>query len=76
MTADDLERIAEDVHNSWMLERELQGWKYGERYSLEEKLHPSMIPYCELPEKEKQLDRSTAKQVIRSLIRLGYRIKK
>ncbi len=76
MTADDLELIAEDVHNSWMIERELQGWKYGEQYSLEQKLHPSMIPYCELSEKEKQLDRSTANQVIRSLMRLGYRIEK
>ena len=72
----DLERIAENVHDAWAQERLRQGWRYGSVYSRKDKTHPSLIPYGELTEQEKQVDRETALQVIRSLLRLGYRIEK
>lgn len=72
----DLERIAENVHDAWAQERLRQGWRYGSAYSRKDRTHPSLIPYGELTEQEKQVDRETALQVIRSLLRLGYRIEK
>ena len=72
----DLELIAENVHDAWAQERLRQGWRYGSIYDRTDKTHPSLIPYGELTELEKQVDRETALQVIRSLIRLGYRIEK
>lgn len=72
----DLEQIAENVHNAWAQERLRQGWRYGSIYDRTDKTHPSLIPYGDLTELEKQVDRETALQVIRILIRLGYRIEK
>ena len=72
----DLELIAENVHDAWAQERLRQWWRYGSIYDRENKTHPSLISYGELTEQEKQVDRETALQVIRSLLRLGYRIEK
>ena len=72
----DLELIAENVHDAWAQERLRQGWRYGSIYDRENKTHLSLISYGELTEQEKQVDRETALQVIRSLLRLGYRIEK
>ena len=72
----DLELIAENVHDAWAQERLRQGWRYGSIYDRENNTHPSLISYGELTEQEKQVDRETALQVIRSLLRLGYRIEK
>ena len=72
----DMEIIAADVHESWMKQRSGEGWEYAEVYSFERKKTPFMIPYDELPESEKEMDRATIRQVVRSLIRLGYRIER
>ena len=72
----DMERIAEDVHISWMRQRAAEGWRWGERYSREEKTSPLMTDYALLPESEKEVDRSTVRQVAASLLRLGYQIER
>jgi ryanodine receptor 2 len=53
-----------------------EGWCYGLRRDEEEKTHPSLVPYDELPEPEKEYDRSTAMETLKVLLALGYRIEK
>ena len=72
----DIEFIAKGVHEAWQQERTGQGWKYGETTDRARKTHESMIPYEDLTEDEKDLDRRTVKQVIEMLVSLGYRIEK
>lgn len=72
----DLENISKCVHDSWAREKIAQGWTYGKTISKENKEHPSLVPYEKLTENEKELDRSTAKQVIKALLLLGYKIEK
>ena len=43
-------------HESWMKERLENGWKYGEKLNREAKIHPNLVPYNELPEKQKIKD--------------------
>lgn len=38
-----------DSHNSWMKEKEAEGWKYGPVKDVEKKEHPCYVPYNELP---------------------------
>ena len=72
----DTEVIAHAVHRSWIQQRSSEGWEYGETYDREHKKTPFIVPYDALPESEKEMDRVTVRQVIRTLLQLGYRIER
>lgn len=46
----------EDSHNSWLKEKEEDGWKYGETKDVEKKEHPCFVPYDQLPQEQKAKD--------------------
>jgi voltage-gated potassium channel Kch len=52
-----LDRMADLEHRRWLIDRALNGWKLGARDN-RLKLHPMMIPTKDLPEAERQKDRS------------------
>jgi len=73
---DIIECLAVKVHDQWAAKRIQEGWKYGFKRNDETKEHPSLIPFTQLSEEEKDYDRQT---VIRTLIGLkenGFEIKK
>lgn len=43
-------------HNSWLKQKEEEGWKYGAVKNPETKEHPCFVPYEELPEYQKAKD--------------------
>ncbi|MDR4468949.1 MAG: RyR domain-containing protein [Nitrospira sp.] len=77
---DDILRLTEllacHIHDVWAKGRMAEGWRYGLERSDAEKHHPDLVPYDELPESEKEYDRSTALQTIKAILALGYRITK
>ena len=70
------EEIASNVHDVWALGRISEGWTYGAEKDAEKKTTPDLVPYSELPEKEKDYDRNTALETIKLIIKLGYTISK
>lgn len=46
----------EHSHESWLKQKEAEGWKYGEVKDPEKKEHPCYRPYSELPESQKAKD--------------------
>ena len=70
------ERLAENAHDHWALERMSQGWQWGARRDDGARTHPDLVPYAELPEGEKEYDRKTALETLRAILKLGYRIEK
>lgn len=46
----------EDNHNSWMESKIRQGYVYGDTLSVENKTHPSLVPFNELPKIEQDKD--------------------
>jgi ryanodine receptor 2 len=70
------ERLAEHVHDSWAQERLRLGWSYGPRQDDVKRQHPCLVPYAQLPDSEKQLDRNTAIETLKAIVALGYRIEK
>lgn len=70
------ERIAENVHEVWAEGRISQGWTYGEHRDDDKKTTPCLVPYDELPEKEKEYDRKTAIETLKLILTLGYKIEK
>ncbi|WP_328984275.1 protein kinase domain-containing protein [Thiorhodovibrio winogradskyi] len=67
-----LEQLAEAVHIAYVTERTAQGWRYGPVRDDARKENPTLIPYSELSEEEKELDRVSARQTIHALRKLGY----
>lgn len=45
-----------DSHNSWLKEKETDGWKYGAVKNPEKNEHPCFVPYDKLPLKERLKD--------------------
>ena len=61
----------EDSHISWLKEKELNGWVYGEVKDAEKKTHPCMRPYNELPTSQRTKDylfREVVHQFARKLL--------
>ncbi len=75
---DDVKRVAEflarNTHAVWAQERIAEGWHYGPERDDVHKKHPGLVPYDELPESEKDYDRRTATQVMKTLMAMGYTI--
>jgi hypothetical protein len=53
-----------------------QGWRHGPACDDVAKTHPDLVPYEDLPESEKQYDRTTAVETLKAIVALGYRIEK
>jgi hypothetical protein len=70
------ELISENTHEVWSLNRINDGWVYGDTRNDEKKQHPCLVPYCDLPESEKEYDRSTSLQTLKLIVKLGYKIVK
>lgn len=66
------EAIAENAHDIWAIDRQEEGWTYGSVRDENKKETPCMVPYSELPEKEKEYDRKMAMQTIKLMMKLGY----
>jgi len=43
-------------HESWLAEKQADGWKFGEVKDPEKKEHPCFVPYRELPDEQKVKD--------------------
>lgn len=71
-----MEQLARNVHEVWAAGRLADGWKWGEVRDDEQKLHPCLVSYDELPEIEKDYDRRTALATLKTIVKLGYTIDK
>ena len=61
-------------HDVWAQRRFAEGWQHGPRRSDEERTHPDLVPYTQLPEEEKEYDRATVVETLKAILALGYRI--
>ena len=59
------ERLAENAHDVWAVQRLAEGWTYGPKRDDAAKEHP-----------EKEYDRSAAMETLKAIVALGYKIEK
>ena len=52
------EALAEIIHRMWMIDRRLDGWRFGTLRDNKRKLHPDLCVYKKLSEDVKALDRA------------------
>ena len=70
------EQLGENSHDVWAKGRINEGWTYGKKRDDENKKHPCLVPYNELPDSEKEYDRNAALETLKLLTLLGYKIRK
>lgn len=70
-----VDAIAVNAHEVWAKQRMDAGWTYGEVRDNDAKKHPMLIPYSEVPEKEKEkeYDKDYGRHVVSSLQTLSRR---
>lgn len=71
-----VERLARNNHDHWARKRIDEGWHYGPSRNDKEKQHPDLVPYAQLPESEKDYDRTTVIETVKAIISLGYEIRR
>ena len=69
-----IEKLAEHTHDIWAQQRYKDGWKLGDVRNDNQKTHPCLVAYDQLPESEKEYDRATVLGTIRAMLALGYKI--
>jgi len=70
------ERLAENAHDIWAVQRFNDGWTYGPQRDDSKKHNPCLVPYADLPDSEKQYDRNAALETLKAILSLGYRIER
>ncbi|HEY9403927.1 MAG TPA: TRAFs-binding domain-containing protein [Pyrinomonadaceae bacterium] len=68
------ELLAKNTHENWARQRLSEHWRYGAERNDERREHPGLVSYEELTEVEKQYDRNTALETLKTIVSLGYRI--
>lgn len=68
------ERLAENNHDNWALQRMSEGWTWGEKRDDDRKTHPGLIGYADLTESEKEYDRITVRETLKAILATGHRI--
>lgn len=70
------ELLAKNAHDIWASLRIEDGWIFGPTRNDNNKEHPCLVPYEQLPESEKEYDRNTAMETLKAIYSLGYQITK
>ncbi len=73
-TPEETERLSSLEHERWMSEKVDGGWRYGEKRDDAQKIHPSLVPYENLSEPEKEKDRDTIRQIPEILSRIDFQV--
>src|ERR1017187_10557658 len=68
------ELLAKNAHENWAKQRMKEGWHFGRKRNDVKKEHPCLVPYEQLPESEKEYDRKTAMETIKTVQAVGYQI--
>lgn len=71
-----VELMAKNVHEVWAAGRMAEGWTWGPERDDEQKRHPCLVPYEELPESERDYDRNTAMNTLKLILSLGFKIQR
>lgn len=71
-----IESLAKNVHEVFSQNRMKEGWRYGPARDDAKKENPTLVPYEELPESERDYDRATSQETLKFIIKSGFRIVK
>ena len=71
-----VELLAKNTHENWALMRLRQGWRFGPERNDDYKEHPCLVSFENLPESEKEHDRKVVRELLKTLLTLGFEIQR
>jgi len=71
-----VEMLAENLHDLWAERRFSENWTFGPERDDNKKRHPCLVHYAQLPESEREYDRAMVVQTLKTIMKLGYEIRK
>ncbi len=74
LSEEEVETMARIEHLRWCWDKTLHGWFHGKVKDGRKKIHPSIIPYEDLSEDEKEKDRELVRLIPALLKDIGYEI--
>ena len=75
-TSEEIDRLAKREHERWMEERQEMGWRFAPDRDNARKLHPSLLPWENLPASEKEKDRAVIRNLPKLIDAAGLRLRK
>ena len=72
LSEQEIETMARVEHLRWCRDKIMNGWVYGEKQNSRKKTHPSIIPYEDLVESEKEKDRELVRLIPALLKDIDY----
>jgi len=73
-TSEQVELLARQEHDDWMIERMKNGWTYGQDKDVEKKISPYLIPFGALSKEIQDYDRNAVKNIFPMLKEVGLRV--
>lgn len=67
-----IEKLAKNTHDTWALNRQKEGWHYGEQHG--NKTNPCLIDYDLLPESEKVGNRNIVREIMKAILAYDHLI--
>jgi hypothetical protein len=80
-----IELLSENQHNIWAFHKIKAGFDYGPKTNAPQMIsgeivtrgsHPDLIPYSELSEEKKDVDRENVIGTLKAILKLGFKIVK
>uniref|UniRef100_A0AAR2IQQ6 Ryanodine receptor 2b (cardiac) n=1 Tax=Pygocentrus nattereri TaxID=42514 RepID=A0AAR2IQQ6_PYGNA len=68
------ERLAENLHELWLLDKIEQEWTHGPVRDDSKRVHPGLVEFSKLPDQERHSKLQAAEKTIRTLLALGAHI--
>lgn len=71
---EEIEKLAEEEHARYVVERKLKGWRWGPQKDVENKINPYLVGWNRLLEPIKEYDRRAVRKLPEQLKEAGYEI--
>ncbi len=73
---DEVTLMAKLEHDRWCQEKTAGGWRYGPEKDTHQKTNPSILPWDELPDEEKEKNKKYIRELPSLLARAGFQIER
>ncbi len=74
LTTSEIELLAQLEHQRWCQERTRQGWQTGSKHDPTTRTHPDLVPWSQLAEDRRQIDRDHIQAIPDLVASIGLRI--
>ncbi len=75
-TSEEVEALARTEHERFVAERESHGWSDGPIQDARRKISPNLVPWANMDEHSRELDRSAVRHIPVLLAKVGFKVQR